>query len=67
MLFENNFLKLNIQKSNKILGWKPILTYIEMINFTSDCYTNYKNSKSVNRIIDDQIKYFETYGTKKNI
>tara|TARA_B100001059_G_C17821515_1_gene578587 strand:+ start:145 stop:1227 length:1083 start_codon:yes stop_codon:yes gene_type:complete len=67
LLFENNFLRLNIHKSKKVLGWKPILTYIEMINFTSDCYTNYQNSKNVNRIIDEQIKYFETYETKKNI
>tara|TARA_X000000950_G_C13920898_1_gene663335 strand:+ start:16506 stop:17573 length:1068 start_codon:yes stop_codon:yes gene_type:complete len=60
-LFENNLLRLNIKKSNKVLKWKPILNYSKMINFTSDWYTSYIQDKNIISITEKQIKYFETY------
>ena len=62
-LFENNFLRLNIAKSQKFLGWKPILSYSDMINFTCDWYATFINSKkNIHNIMEQQINFFN----KKN-
>ena len=50
---------LNNNKSKKYLGWRPILSINEMINFTISWYQLMKNNKS--QLYDlsiSQIKYF---------
>jgi CDP-glucose 4,6-dehydratase len=56
---ETKILKLNNNKSKKYLGWRPILSINEMINFTISWYQLMKNNKS--QLYDlsiSQIKYF---------
>lgn len=57
--YESKILKLNNNKSKKYLGWKPILSINEMIEFTILWYEHMKKSKS--QLYDlsiSQIKYF---------
>ena len=59
-LYENNFLRLNIEKSINELKWKPILSYKEMINFTCDWYGTFiNNKKNIQKIMEKQINHFE--------
>ncbi len=59
-LYENNFLRLNIEKSKNELKWKPILSYKEMINFTCDWYGTFINrKKNIHKIMEEQINHFE--------
>ena len=59
-MYENNFLRLNIEKSKNALKWKPILSYKEMINFTCDWYGTFINrKKNIHKIMEEQINHFE--------
>ena len=56
---ESKILKLNNNKSKKYLGWRPILSINEMINFTISWYELMRKDKS--QLYDlsiSQIKYF---------
>ena len=56
---ESKILKLNNNKSKKYLGWKPIFSINEMINFTISWYELMRKDKS--QLYDlsiSQIKYF---------
>ena len=56
---ESKILKLNNNKSKKYLGWRPILSINEMINFTFSWYELMRKNKS--QLYDlsiSQIKYF---------
>jgi CDP-glucose 4,6-dehydratase len=56
---ESKILKLNNNKSKKYLGWKPVLSISEMINFTISWYELMRKDRS--QLYDlsiSQIKYF---------
>jgi CDP-glucose 4,6-dehydratase len=58
-LHESQILKLNNNKSKKYLGWRPILSINEMIDFTMSWYELMRKNKS--QLYDlsiSQIKYF---------
>ena len=42
---ENNLLKLNSNKSYRLLGWKNLLSFNKTISYTVDWYKNYKFNK----------------------
>ncbi len=56
---ESKILKLNNNKSKKHLGWRPILSINEMINFTISWYELLRKNKSqLHDLSISQIKYF---------
>lgn len=58
-LHESKILKLNNNKSKKYLGWRPILSINEMINFTISWYELMRKNKSqLHDLSISQIKYF---------
>ena len=58
--FESNLLKLNCNKSKKILGWKSILTFNKTINMVAEWYKNYYlKNKNMYKISYKQITDFE--------
>ena len=44
---ENNLLKLNSNKSYRLLGWKNLLSFNKTISYTVDWYKNYKFNKKI--------------------
>jgi CDP-glucose 4,6-dehydratase len=57
--YESKILKLNNNKSKKHLGWRPILSINEMINFTISWYELLRKNKSqLHDLSISQIKYF---------
>ena len=62
---ESSFLSLNINKANKELKWKPILTFDEMIDFTVEWYKNYNNEHTYN-VCFNQIKKYEDLWKLRN-
>ena len=55
---ETDFLKLDITKAKKTLGWKPIFDLDETLKFTLDWYISFYNKEDVIKITDQQIKSF---------
>ena len=62
---ESDFLSLNIDKAKNKLGWKPILSYDEMINFTVEWYKKY-NISNVYDICLKQINQYEEFWKSRN-
>ena len=58
---EAQLLSLDITKSYRLLGWKPVLNFEDTIRLTSAWYLNYKNVPSVLELCRQQINYFENY------
>ena len=57
--YESKILKLNNNKSKKYLGWRPILSINEMINFTISWYELMRKNKSqLHDLSISQIKHF---------
>ena len=57
---ENNLLKLNSNKSYRLLGWKNLLSFNKTISYTVDWYKNYKfNKKNLLYFSQHQIKSFQ--------
>lgn len=57
---EAKLLKLNCDKSNEYLNWKPKLTSIESINLTSEWYKSYFKKKNMFLETQNQINKFLT-------
>jgi len=55
---EAGFLKLNIDKAKKDLGWKPIFNLNEVLKLTLDWYGSFYNEEDVIRITNQQIELF---------
>ena len=65
--YEQTNLQLNIQKSKKILKWKPKLSINKCISITVDWYKKVLNEKeSVEKITTDQILNYMKINDKKN-
>jgi CDP-glucose 4,6-dehydratase len=68
---ETKTLKLNISKSKKILGWRPVLNVKNTLKFTTDWYLNYyKNEDSQRNIYIftvNQIKNYITIAKRKKL
>ena len=64
---EASLLKLNCDKANIFLNWKPSLNYDDLIKFTGEWYYNYYNSsRDMNEFTSKQIiEYTEIAITKK--
>jgi len=55
---ESNLLKLNCNKSKKLLNWKQLMSFDETINFTSEWYKNYFDKKNCKEFTNLQIKNY---------
>ena len=53
---ENNLLKLNSNKSYRLLGWKNLLSFNKTISYTVDWYKNYKFNKKIDLLTSLNIK-----------
>jgi CDP-glucose 4,6-dehydratase len=55
---ESNLLKLNCNKSKKLLKWKQLMSFAETINFTSEWYKNYFEKKDCKSFTNAQIESY---------
>jgi CDP-glucose 4,6-dehydratase len=55
---ETDFLRLDISKAKKILGWKPIFNLDQTLKLTLDWYKSFYNKKDVIKITNQQIESF---------
>ena len=62
---ESKLLRLNISKANKILKWKPILTFNETSKMVVDWYREYYNNKNMYSFSLEQINNYEKKMFKK--
>ena len=63
---ESSLLKLNSQKSNKILKWRSVLTFQENISLVANWYKNfYLNSKQAYRLTSSQIELYHEILSKR--
>lgn len=62
---ESKLLRLNISKANKILKWKPILTFEETSKMVVDWYREYYNNKNMYSFSLEQINNYEKKMFKK--
>ena len=59
-IFESNLLKLNSNKSKKILNWETILNFNQVSKMTIDWYKNYYSNKiNTYNFSLEQIKYYQ--------
>lgn len=64
--YEANLLKLNCEKSKKLLKWHSVLDYENTIKFISDWYTSYYKDKSdMNKTTDNQIFDYQKIAKSK--
>lgn len=62
---EKQLLRLDISKSEQLLGWSPSLTLEEGLRFTADWYANYLNGSDLLSFTNDQIERFERLVSQK--
>lgn len=62
---ESSFLSLNIDKAKSELGWEPLLTFEETIDFTIEWYKEYKTS-SIYDLCIKQINKYEEFWKSRN-
>lgn len=55
---EANFLKLDISKAEKLLGWSPAIDIDKSLELTLNWYNDFYNNKNITKIADKQIKLF---------
>ena len=61
-IYEQTNLQLNIEKSKKILKWKPKFSIKESVNITIDWYRKVlKKEKTPEQITENQIKAYMKY------
>ena len=61
-IYEQTNLQLNIEKSKKILKWKPKFSIKERVNITIDWYRKVlKKQKTPEQITENQIKAYMRY------
>jgi len=63
IFFESKLLKLNCEKANKLLNWRPKLNINQTVSFTAVWYKTYltKLHKSMHQFTISQIKDFINY------
>jgi CDP-glucose 4,6-dehydratase len=66
--FESGLLRLNCKKANKLLKWKTVLKFDELMNMVADWYKHYYlNKKNVLKITSKQIKKYESLAAKRGL
>jgi CDP-glucose 4,6-dehydratase len=58
VLHEAGILKLDISKSQSLLGWSPKLGTEEAINLTANWYKNFSDGIEAAQLVNNDIKYF---------
>ena len=66
LFIESNLLKLNSNKAKKILKWKSVLTFKEIISFTADWYKCFYDNKGIEAFSKNQIKKFISIYQSRN-
>jgi CDP-glucose 4,6-dehydratase len=65
---ESNFLSLDINKAQALLGWRPLLSVDQAIERTVDWYKNYSNYPDMQNFCDKQISsYMELWSCNENL
>ena len=65
VIITKKYLSLNINKAKKVLGWEPVLSFDETIEFTTEWYIEYKN-KNIYSLCSQQIAKYEDIWKSKN-
>ena len=66
--YESELLRLNCNKSKKILNWKSILKFNESIEMVSNWYHNYySDSKNIDKVTKEQIKRYQSLAFKRGL
>ena len=64
--YESGLLRLNCNKSKKILNWKTILKFNELTLMVGDWYWNYcSNKKNLSLVTSQQIKKYQALVVKR--
>ncbi len=63
-LHEADLLRLNIDKSKDILGWKPVLDFKETVQWTVEWYKTYKECDVYQLCIDQIERYMNKWSSK---
>ena len=59
-LHESNELKLDINKSKKLINWSPKFSLTDAIDLTIDWYKKYYKSQNMKSVSIDQIEYYDS-------
>ena len=66
--FESGLLRLNCKKANKLLKWKTVLKFDELMDMVADWYKHYYlNKKNALKITSKQIKKYESLAAKRGL
>ncbi len=65
--FESELLRLNCKKANKLLKWKTVLKFDELISMVADWYKYYLNNKNTLVITSQQIKKYQSLAVKRGL
>ena len=66
--FESGLLRLNCKKANKLLKWKTVLRFDELMGMVADWYKHYYlNKKNTLKITSKQIKKYESLAAKRGL
>lgn len=67
-IYESKLLKLNCKKASRVLNWRSVLNFKELLKFTSEWYKNYYvNNKNCYEFTVNQITQYESIAKKKNL
>ena len=66
--FESGLLRLNCEKANKLIKWKTILKFDELMNMVADWYKYYYlNKKNGPKTTAKQIKKYQRLAAKRGM
>ena len=66
--YESELLRLNCDKSKKILKWKSVLKFDETVKMVANWYRSYyENPTNIDKVTKSQIKEYERILEKKSI
>jgi len=66
--YESGLLRLNCNKAKKILKWKTILKFDELMEMVTDWYRNYYlDKKNAHKLTSKQIKNYQYLAFKRNL
>ena len=68
LFYESELLRLNCNKAKKILKWKSILRFDEIVEMTANWYGSYySDSKNIERITKKQIKKYQSLASERGL
>ena len=66
--YESGLLRLNCNKAKKILKWKTVLKFDELMEMVTDWYRNYYlDKKNAKKLTSKQIKKYQSLAFKRNL